>query len=79
MQFRQMAQVIKMIRRLWNALTTTPVIPVYDENGNYVHNHDEAFKILENPVSIAKTRTDITYTNRILSSAFADIEVFKGT
>ncbi len=63
---------------LWNALTTTPVIPVYDENGNYVHNHDEAFKILENPVSIAKTRTDITYTNRILSSAFADIEVFKG-
>ena len=35
---------------LWNALTTTPVIPVVDEEGNYVHNHDETVKILENPV-----------------------------
>ncbi len=63
---------------LWNALTTTPVIPIKDENGNYVHNHDETFKILENPVSIAKTRTDITYTNRMIGSAFADIEVLNG-
>ena len=63
---------------LWNALTTTPVIPVVDSNGNYVNNDPEAVKILENPVSIAKTRKDITYTNRILSSAFADIELTHG-
>ena len=63
---------------LWNALATTPVIPVRDADGNFVHNHDETVKILENPVSIAETRTDITYTNRILSNAFIDIEVIKG-
>ena len=63
---------------LWNALATTPVIPIMDANGNYVHNYSEANKILENPVSIAKTRTDITYTNRILSSAFADITILNG-
>lgn len=63
---------------LWNAMTTTPVIPVTDENGNYLHNHDEAFKILENPVSIAKTRTDVNYTTRIISSAFTDIEIING-
>ncbi len=63
---------------LWNALATTPVIPIMDANGNYVHNYSEANKILENPVSIAKTRSDITYTNRLLSSAFADIEIIDG-
>ena len=62
---------------LWNALTTTPVISVYDEDGNYIHNHDETVKILENPVSIAKTRSDITYTTRILSNAFAEIDIIK--
>ncbi|MHB1177446.1 MAG: SusC/RagA family TonB-linked outer membrane protein, partial [Daejeonella sp.] len=63
---------------LWNALTTTPVIPIMDANGDYVHNYSEANKILENPVSIAKTRTDLTYTNRILSSAFTEIGVLNG-
>lgn len=63
---------------LWNALTTTPVIPVYDEEGNYVHNHDESFKILENPVSIAKTRTDLTEITRILGNAFVVFNVMKG-
>ncbi|MDN5212934.1 TonB-dependent receptor [Fulvivirgaceae bacterium BMA12] len=63
---------------LWNALATTPVIPVRDADGNFVHNHDETVKILENPVSIAETRTDIAYTNRILSNAFVDIEVIEG-
>ncbi|MEQ6120363.1 SusC/RagA family TonB-linked outer membrane protein [Reichenbachiella sp. MALMAid0571] len=55
---------------LWNALATTPVIPVRDADGNYVHNHDETTKILENPVAIAETRTDITYTNRTLTNVF---------
>ncbi|MCG8307734.1 MAG: TonB-dependent receptor [Cytophagales bacterium] len=63
---------------LWNALATTPVIPVYDDEGNYLHNHDESVKILENPVSIAKTRTDINYTTRILTTAFLDVEILKG-
>ena len=64
---------------LWNALVTTPAIPVYDENGNYVHNHNEGIeKILENPVSIAKTRADITFTNRMYGSAYADFEILRG-
>ena len=63
---------------LWSALATTPVIPIMDANGNYVHNYSEANKILENPVSIAKTRTDITYTNRILTNAFTDITITNG-
>lgn len=63
---------------LWNALTTTPVIPVRDENGEYLHNHDETVKVLENPVSIAETRSDITTTTRILSNAFVDVDVLKG-
>lgn len=64
---------------LWNALTTTPVISVYDEEGNYLHNHDEGIeKILENPVSIAKTRTDITETNRILGNAFVKFNIIEG-
>ncbi|WKN45006.1 SusC/RagA family TonB-linked outer membrane protein [Tunicatimonas pelagia] len=63
---------------LWNALTTTPVIPVVDEEGNYVDNHDETVKILENPVAIARTRSDITYTNRILGSSFADLQLTEG-
>jgi len=61
---------------LWSALTTTPAIAVRDEEGNYIHNHNEGIeKIIENPVSIARTRTDITYANRVLSSAFADVEI----
>jgi TonB-linked SusC/RagA family outer membrane protein len=63
---------------LWNALTTTPVISVYDEEGNYLHNHDETVKILENPVSIAKTRTDITETTRVLSNAFVIFNIIEG-
>ena len=63
---------------LWNALATTPIIPVYDSDGNYVHNHDETVKILENPVSIAKTRSDLTYTTRILGNAFFKYELFEG-
>jgi TonB-linked SusC/RagA family outer membrane protein len=64
---------------LWNALVTTPAIPITDQYGNYVNNQDEGIeKILENPVSIAKTRRDITYTTRVLSSAFTDIEILKG-
>ncbi|MDX1768400.1 MAG: TonB-dependent receptor [Arenibacter troitsensis] len=63
---------------LWNALATTPVIPVTDSEGNYIHNHDETVKVLENPVSIAKTRTDITYNTRILSNAFMQYELFNG-
>jgi TonB-linked SusC/RagA family outer membrane protein len=62
---------------LWNALATTPVIPVVDNSGNYVHNHNETFKILENPVSIAKTRTDITTINRTLGTAFIDFDILK--
>ncbi|SDM05469.1 TonB-dependent receptor [Kriegella aquimaris] len=63
---------------LWNALATTPVIPVTDSEGNYVHNHDETVKVLENPVSIAKTRTDITYATRVLSNAFLQYQLFNG-
>ena len=63
---------------LWNAQTTTPVIPIRDENGDFVHNHDESVKILENPVSIAETRTDITTTTRALSNAFFDFEILEG-
>ncbi|MFZ4772215.1 MAG: SusC/RagA family TonB-linked outer membrane protein, partial [Ferruginibacter sp.] len=64
---------------LWNALVTTPAIPIMDVNGNYVNNQDEGIeKILENPVSIAKTRKDITYTTRLLSSAFTEVEILKG-
>ncbi|PKA97479.1 TonB-linked SusC/RagA family outer membrane protein [Flavobacteriaceae bacterium MAR_2009_75] len=63
---------------LWNALATTPVIPVTDSDGNYVHNHDETVKVLENPVSIAKTRTDLTYTTRVLSNAFLQYEILNG-
>ncbi|WP_162415886.1 SusC/RagA family TonB-linked outer membrane protein [Cyclobacterium roseum] len=63
---------------LWNALTTTPVISVYDEDGNYLHNHDETVKILENPVSIARTRTDITETTRVLSNAFVVFNILDG-
>jgi len=63
---------------LWNALTTTPVISVFDAQGNYMHNHDETVKILENPVSIAKTRTDITETTRVLSNAFVVFNIIEG-
>jgi TonB-linked SusC/RagA family outer membrane protein len=63
---------------LWSALSTTPIIPVRDEEGNYIHNLDELQKIVENPVSIAKTRTDITYATRVLSNAFADIDIIEG-
>ncbi len=62
---------------LWNAQTTTPVIPVRDEEGNFLHNHDESVKVLENPVSIATTRTNITRTTRILASAFLEYEIIK--
>lgn len=63
---------------LWSALSTTPIIPIRDEEGNYVHNLDELQKIVENPVSIAETRTDITYLTRVLSNAFADFEILEG-
>ncbi len=63
---------------LWNALTTTPVITVKDENGNYLHNHNETVKVLENPVAIAETRSDVTTTTRILSNAFVDVDVMQG-
>ncbi len=63
---------------LWNAQTTTPVIPVRDEDGNFVHNHNESVKVLENPVSIATTRTNITRTTRILASAFLEYELLEG-
>ena len=63
---------------LWNALATTPVIPVYDAEGNYVHNHDETVKVLENPIAIAETRSDITNTTRVLSSVFAEVELIEG-
>lgn len=63
---------------LWNALAQTPVNSVYDEEGNYLHNHDETVKVLENPVSIAKTRTDLTNTTRLLNSAYLDYEILSG-
>jgi TonB-linked SusC/RagA family outer membrane protein len=63
---------------LWNALTMTPVLPVFDEEGNYTHNRDETVKILENPVSIARTRSDITYTTRIIGNTFMDLELIEG-
>ena len=63
---------------LWNALTMTPVLPVFDEEGNYTHNRDETVKILENPVSIARTRSDVTYTTRVLGNTFMDLELIEG-
>ncbi len=63
---------------LWNAQTATPVIPVRDANGNFVHNHDESVKVLENPVSIATTRTDVGRVTRILSTAYVQYDIIEG-
>ncbi|UBM60748.1 TonB-dependent receptor [Marinilongibacter aquaticus] len=62
---------------LWNAQTTTPVIPVRDENGNFLHNHDESVKVLENPVAIATTRKNLTGTTRVLTSTFLEYELIQ--
>jgi TonB-linked SusC/RagA family outer membrane protein len=58
-----------------SAVRFSPLLPIYDENGDYFINPDRAF--VPNPVSLLEI-TDQTKKERLLGSLYAQIEPIKG-
>jgi TonB-linked SusC/RagA family outer membrane protein len=57
------------------AMRYNPIIPVYDENGNYALNPEQSF--LPNPASLLEI-TDLSAKDRVLGSAYVEAEPIKG-
>ena len=61
-----------------NALGASPLMPVYDKNGNYAdYTQYEASWLSDNPVKSAREIQAFTKNYRFLGSVFTDIEVVK--
>ncbi len=60
---------------IYSALTFNPLVPVYDENGNYSDNPDRP--IYANPVSLLDI-TDETKNNNLIANAYLQLDLFKG-
>ncbi|WP_165933448.1 TonB-dependent receptor [Arundinibacter roseus] len=60
-----------------SALTLAPHLPVYDADGNYTTGLSlgNGFSSIENPVKLAKERTNRTDEIRLLATAFAEYEL----
>ncbi|MDR0845312.1 MAG: SusC/RagA family TonB-linked outer membrane protein, partial [Tannerella sp.] len=58
-----------------SAITFNPTIPIYDANGEYSSNPEQSY--LPNPVSLLEI-TDITTKDRVLGSAYTEVEPVKG-
>ncbi|WP_430809494.1 MULTISPECIES: SusC/RagA family TonB-linked outer membrane protein [unclassified Carboxylicivirga] len=60
------------------AIKMSPVLPVYDINGNYTANNFPGAQGIENPVANAKEITNKRLTDRAIGSLFANITPLKG-
>lgn len=60
------------------AIKMSPVLPVYDINGDYTANNFPGAQGIENPVANAKEITNENTTDRVIGSLFANISPLEG-
>ncbi|WP_439183403.1 SusC/RagA family TonB-linked outer membrane protein [Carboxylicivirga taeanensis] len=60
------------------AIKMSPVLPVYDINGNYMANNFPGAQGIENPVANANEITNKLLTDRSIGSVFANLKPVKG-
>jgi TonB-dependent starch-binding outer membrane protein SusC len=61
-----------------NVIGWDPTLPVYDDEGNYTQQIQLAELSSDNPVALAELPIDITTTNKLLGTIYAEYEIIDG-
>ena len=59
------------------ALTFSPVLPVYDEEGNYTLTDPNADAWLDNPVAVTRTVDAVSKIGRLIGNVYAEYKIIK--